>query len=62
MTTLVPEGEDLRKATRWISEERSAYPGKPIHELIKDACLKFDLSPIDAEFIDRFAREKLFTE
>ncbi len=61
MTTILPEGEDLRKATRWISEERSAYPQKTATELIEEACLKFDLSPMDAEFIQRFVREKLFT-
>jgi hypothetical protein len=61
MTTILPEGEDLRKATRWISEERSVYPQKTATELIEEACLKFDLSPMDAEFIQRFVREKLFT-
>ena len=61
MTTMLPEGEDLRKATRWITEERAAYPQKTIKELIEGACLKFDLSPLDAEFVERFVREKLFT-
>jgi hypothetical protein len=61
MTTILPEGEDLRKATRWISEERSAYPQKTAAELIEEACLQFDLSPMGAEFIQRFVREKLFT-
>jgi len=61
MTTILPEGEDLRKATRWITDARDADPQKPITELIEEACLKFDLSPLDAEFIGRFIREKLFT-
>ena len=61
MTTILPEGEDLRKATRWISEERNAHPQKTAAELIEAACLNFDLSPMDAEFIQRFVREKLFT-
>lgn len=61
MTTVLPEGEDLRKATRWITEERTAHPLKTAQELIEGACLKFDLSPLDAEFVERFFREKLFT-
>jgi hypothetical protein len=61
MTTILPEGEDLRKAIRWITEERSAYPLKSAKELIEGACLQFDLSPLDAEFVERFVREKLFT-
>jgi len=60
MTNMMPEGEDLRKATRWITEERAADPKKTVKELIDDACLKFDLSPLDAEFIERFVRDKLF--
>ena len=60
MTTIFPEGEDVRKAARWITEERASYPKKSDKELIESACLKFDLSPIDAEFIARFVREKLF--
>jgi hypothetical protein len=60
MTTMMPEGEDLRKATRWITEERAADPKKTVKDLIDGACLKFDLSPLDAEFIERFVREKLF--
>jgi hypothetical protein len=61
MTNILPEGDDLRRATRWITEERSAYPQKTAAELIEEACLKFDLSPLDAEFVQRFIREKLFT-
>ena len=61
MTTILPEGEDLRKATQWITEERSSCPHKTVKELIEGACLKFDLSPLDAEFIERLVREKLFT-
>ncbi len=60
MTTILPEGEDLRKATRWITDARDVYPQKPITELIEEACLKYDLSPLDAEFVERFVREKLF--
>lgn len=60
MTTILPEGEDLRKATRWITEERTAHPRKTIQELVESACLKYDLSPLDAEFVERFVREKLF--
>ncbi len=49
-----PEGEDLRKAVKWISEERKYNPeAKPI-KLVEEACLKFDLSPKDADYLTRF--------
>ncbi len=46
-----PKGEDIRRAVRWIAEERDAAPGKPLRELIEEACLKFDLSPMEAEYL-----------
>ena len=49
MTTVQPEGEDLRKAVKWISEERKYDPEAKTSKLIEEACLKFDLSPMDAE-------------
>jgi hypothetical protein len=56
--TIEPEGETLRKATRWISDERLAAPGKDLPSLIEKACVRFDLSPGDAEFLMRFFAKK----
>jgi hypothetical protein len=56
--TVQPEGEDLRKATRWISDERLGKPGVSLSSLIEKACVKFDLAPKDAEFLMRFFAEK----
>ena len=53
MPTIEPEGEELRKATKWMSEERQYNPDQPLAKLIEAACLKFDLSPADAEFLMR---------
>lgn len=53
MTTIMPEGEELRKAVKWISEERQENPDKKMSELIAAACLKFDLSPNDGECLCR---------
>ena len=53
MTTVQPQGEDIRRAVKWISEERTYHPQRKLSELIDEACLKFDLSPMDAEFLTR---------
>jgi len=53
-----PEGEDLRKATRWISDERLNNPEASLSGLIEQASVKFDLKPKDAEFLARFFSEK----
>ncbi|UCH20403.1 MAG: hypothetical protein JSU83_17895 [Deltaproteobacteria bacterium] len=58
MTTVQPEGEDLRKAARWIAEERKYNPARKLSELIEEACLKFDLSPLCAEFLMRALRKE----
>jgi hypothetical protein len=40
--SVIPEGEQLRKAIKWISEERSGNPESVLAKLIDDACMKFD--------------------
>jgi hypothetical protein len=55
--TIKPEGEALRQATKWISNERLANPSLASRKLIEQACLKFDLSPNDAEFLTRYLLE-----
>jgi len=51
--SIQPQGEDLRKATQWIVEALTDDPGANRSELIEKACLKFDLSPLEAEFLHR---------
>ena len=51
--TIHPKGEDLRKAVKWVSEERKYNKEKKLKTLIEEACLKFNLSPVDADFLLR---------
>jgi hypothetical protein len=51
--SIQPKGEDLRKAVKWVSEERKYNKEKELKALIEEACLKFNLSPIDADFLLR---------
>ena len=54
MGTIQPQGEDLRKAVKWISEKRKYNPeAKPV-KLVEEACLKFDLSPKKADYLRKF--------
>lgn len=60
MTTVQPEEEKIRRATKWLIEERKYSPDISPSKLIEEACMKFDLSPKDAEFLQRFIKaEKL---
>lgn len=57
MTTVMPEGENIRKAVKWISGELQENPNKSLQKLVNDAVLRFDLSPKDAEFLTSFYRK-----
>lgn len=54
---VLPEGEELRRATNYILEEREYDPDVDLKELLAEACLRFDLSPKDAEFLSRFIQD-----
>ena len=56
MHDLLPEGEDLRRAVKWVSAHLQEDPGQPLHKLVQEAVFKFDLSPKDSEFLIRFYR------
>jgi hypothetical protein len=53
MSNVQPEGEDLRKAIKWISDMRRDEPDVPLRRHVEAACLKFNLSPLDAEYLAR---------
>jgi hypothetical protein len=54
MTTVMPEGEAIRKAVKWISSELEEDPSRSVPKLVNEAVLRFDLSPKDAEFLTAF--------
>ena len=57
MTTIQPEGESLRKAVRWIAEEQKAGSTKTRQQLMEAACLTFNLTPMEAEYLARSLKE-----
>lgn len=54
---IMPEGEALRKAVKWISAELDGNPGKHAQQLVNEAVTRFDLSPKDAEFLISFYKQ-----
>jgi hypothetical protein len=58
MPTIMPEGERVRQAVKFISSERMEDEKKPIRRLIQEASLKFNLSPKEEEELVNFYREK----
>jgi hypothetical protein len=58
MHDLLPEGEELRRAVKWVSSHLQEDPGQPVQPLVREAIFKFDLSPRDAEFLIGFYRQR----
>jgi hypothetical protein len=51
--TLLPHGEALRRAIRWLSDER-----RHDAQAIDEAARRFDLTPAEEEFLLRWLREQ----
>ncbi len=56
MANVQPQGDQLKKAVKWISEKRKEYPDINLAKLVDDASLQYDLSPKDSEFLLRFVK------
>ena len=57
MSSIMPEGAALRKAVQWISKLREEG-NTPLPNLIEQACVRFNLSPKDSDFLTRFFTEE----
>ena len=54
--SIQPEGEQLRNAVKWISEQRQDGEVDD-KKLVGEAALKFNLSPKEADYLRRFLKE-----
>ena len=57
MTTVQPDSEGIRKAVKWLTEERKHDSARSLSELLEEASRIFDLSPLETEFLQRFVRD-----
>jgi hypothetical protein len=53
MSSIQPQGENLRKAVQWIGTERQENPDASVNTLIDKACLTFNLTPAEAAYLER---------
>ncbi|MCX5831388.1 MAG: hypothetical protein NT140_05810 [Deltaproteobacteria bacterium] len=58
MSAVMPSGDDIRKAVKWISDNLEADPEQARTKLIETAVFKFDLSPLDTDFLIKFYSKK----
>ncbi|EPR42272.1 hypothetical protein dsx2_0199 [Desulfovibrio sp. X2] len=57
MATIVPQSELHRKAVEWIS--RGLQEGKDLRALIAEAGMRFNMSPLDVEALERLYKDDL---
>lgn len=57
MSDTLPEGEALRRAVRWISEQLGTQEQRPPLALVDEAATRFDLTPLQAEYLLGFYRK-----
>jgi len=48
---VIPTGDGIRQAMKWLSERRVEDPSTPRMKLIEEAALQFDLTPLETEFL-----------
>ncbi len=58
MSIVMPSGDDIRRAVKWISDNLEANPEQARTKLIETAVFKFDLSPLDTDFLINFFSQK----
>ena len=62
MTTIMPEGGNIRKAIQWVSKMREEGSKASLASLIEQASVRFNLSPKDGDFLNRFFTEQAAAE
>ena len=58
MSELLPDGEEIRRAVKWVSESLTEKPDQPVGKFVQEAIFRFDLSPRDADFLIGFFSER----
>ncbi len=54
--SIQPQGENLRRAVKWISDQRRDDPEVSVNALIDRACLTFNLTPAEAAALEELLR------
>ena len=53
MPTIITQSDLVRRAAAFVAEERQARPDRPLHALLDEAGMRFNLSPVDYDALQR---------
>jgi hypothetical protein len=54
MSELLPQGEKLRRAVKWISAQLTEDPALKVSRLVEEAITLYDLNPFESELLIQF--------
>ncbi|MCK9295802.1 MAG: hypothetical protein M0P70_12040 [Desulfobulbaceae bacterium] len=56
--SMQPPGDKMKKVLSWVGEILTEHPEKKRSEVFREAQVRFDLSPLECEFLDsHFTKE-----
>ncbi|GLI33451.1 hypothetical protein [Desulforhabdus amnigena] len=58
MANIMPEGESIRRAVKWISARLEESPSESPMKYVNEAVSRFDLSSKETEFLMEFYRQR----
>ncbi|RJX27035.1 MAG: hypothetical protein C4531_14665 [Desulfurivibrio sp.] len=50
--SMQPPGDKMKKVLSWVSEILEEHPEKKRTDVFREAQIRFDLSPLECEFLD----------
>lgn len=53
MATIMPQSELLRRAVSYVNDTQKEEPSKKITDIVDDAAMRFNLSPLDSDALLR---------
>ncbi|MDY0133010.1 MAG: hypothetical protein RBR53_10115 [Desulforegulaceae bacterium] len=54
----IPKNDAIKKAVKWICSEMKADKELKRKDLVQKACMKFDLSPTESEYLMKASKIK----
>ncbi|MDE7066038.1 MAG: hypothetical protein K2O70_11350 [Desulfovibrionaceae bacterium] len=48
MPTIISQSELVRRAAAFVAEQRREHPERPLHDILDDAGMRFNLTPLDS--------------
>lgn len=53
MSGIISQGELVRRAAAYVAEERKDHPEHPLHAVLDEAGMRFNLTPLDSQALER---------